>query len=54
MRPVDSLVPKVLEFAFKSDIIAMPGALTPSEVIAAWQFGADFVKILPCSMMGGD
>jgi 2-keto-3-deoxy-6-phosphogluconate aldolase len=54
MRPVDSLVPKVLEFALKSDIIAMPGALTPSEVIAAWQSEADFVKILSGSMMGGD
>jgi 2-dehydro-3-deoxyphosphogluconate aldolase/(4S)-4-hydroxy-2-oxoglutarate aldolase len=48
------LVPKVLEFALKSDVVAMPGALTPSEVIAAWQSGADFVKIFPCSMMGGD
>jgi 2-dehydro-3-deoxyphosphogluconate aldolase/(4S)-4-hydroxy-2-oxoglutarate aldolase len=48
------LVPDVMEFAMKSDVVAMPGALTPSEVIAAWKGGADFVKIYPCSQMGGD
>jgi 2-dehydro-3-deoxyphosphogluconate aldolase/(4S)-4-hydroxy-2-oxoglutarate aldolase len=31
----------------------MIGALTPSEVIAAWKEGADFVKIFPCSALGG-
>jgi 2-dehydro-3-deoxyphosphogluconate aldolase/(4S)-4-hydroxy-2-oxoglutarate aldolase len=31
----------------------MPGALTPTEVIAAWNAGADMVKIFPCSAMGG-
>jgi 2-dehydro-3-deoxyphosphogluconate aldolase/(4S)-4-hydroxy-2-oxoglutarate aldolase len=48
------LIPKVVEFTLKNDVAAIPGALTPSEVIAAWQAGADFVKIFPCSMMGGD
>jgi 2-dehydro-3-deoxyphosphogluconate aldolase/(4S)-4-hydroxy-2-oxoglutarate aldolase len=33
--------------------ISIPGALTPSEVITAWRAGADFVKIFPCSAMGG-
>jgi len=32
---------------------AMPGALTPTEVIAAWNLGADVVKIFPISAMGG-
>ncbi|WP_437986841.1 bifunctional 4-hydroxy-2-oxoglutarate aldolase/2-dehydro-3-deoxy-phosphogluconate aldolase [Sorangium sp. So ce117] len=30
-----------------------PGALTPTEVIAAWSAGADAVKVFPCSAMGG-
>ena len=30
-----------------------PGALTPTEVITAWKAGADYVKIFPCSAMGG-
>jgi len=32
---------------------SIPGALTPTEVIAAWNAGADFVKIFPCSAVGG-
>lgn len=32
---------------------AMPGALTPTEVIAAWSLGADLVKIFPVSAVGG-
>ena len=32
---------------------AMPGALTPTEVIAAWNLGADVVKIFPVSAVGG-
>jgi 2-dehydro-3-deoxyphosphogluconate aldolase / (4S)-4-hydroxy-2-oxoglutarate aldolase len=48
------LVPDVMERAMKCDVVAMPGALTPSEVIVAWKSGADFVKIFPCSQLGGD
>lgn len=48
------LVPEVLEFALKSDVVAIPGALTPSEVITAWKAGADYVKIFPCAQVGGD
>jgi 2-dehydro-3-deoxyphosphogluconate aldolase / (4S)-4-hydroxy-2-oxoglutarate aldolase len=32
---------------------AIPGALTPTEVITAWRAGADYVKIFPCSAVGG-
>lgn len=39
--------------AHEQDAPAMMGALTPSEVIRAWQEGADFVKIFPCSALGG-
>jgi 2-dehydro-3-deoxyphosphogluconate aldolase/(4S)-4-hydroxy-2-oxoglutarate aldolase len=34
-------------------IAVMPGALTPTEVLAAWEAGADIVKVFPCSAMGG-
>jgi 2-dehydro-3-deoxyphosphogluconate aldolase/(4S)-4-hydroxy-2-oxoglutarate aldolase len=33
--------------------ISIPGALTPTEVITAWNAGADYVKVFPCSSMGG-
>jgi 2-dehydro-3-deoxyphosphogluconate aldolase/(4S)-4-hydroxy-2-oxoglutarate aldolase len=48
------LVPEVVEFTVKNNVVAIPGALTPSEVIAAWKTGADFVKIFPCAPVGGD
>ena len=35
------------------DLAVMPGALTPTEVMAAVAAGADMVKIFPCSAMGG-
>jgi 2-dehydro-3-deoxyphosphogluconate aldolase/(4S)-4-hydroxy-2-oxoglutarate aldolase len=47
------LVLDVVEFALKSNVIVFPGALTPTEVIAAWRSGADFVKVFPCSANGG-
>ena len=34
-------------------IAIMPGALTPTEVVTAWQAGADFVKVFPCGAVGG-
>jgi 2-dehydro-3-deoxyphosphogluconate aldolase/(4S)-4-hydroxy-2-oxoglutarate aldolase len=33
--------------------LSIPGALTPTEVITAWRAGADYVKIFPCSAVGG-
>ena len=47
------LVVKVVEFAHKHDVVVFPGALTPTEVITAWDAGADFVKIFPCEQAGG-
>jgi 2-dehydro-3-deoxyphosphogluconate aldolase/(4S)-4-hydroxy-2-oxoglutarate aldolase len=32
--------------------LALPGALTPTEVITAWEAGADFVKVFPCDVLG--
>jgi len=47
------LVTEVVDFAVKKDVVVFPGALTPTEVIAAWKAGADFVKIFPCAQVGG-
>jgi len=33
--------------------LIMAGALTPTEVMAAWDAGADFIKIFPCGQVGG-
>jgi 2-dehydro-3-deoxyphosphogluconate aldolase / (4S)-4-hydroxy-2-oxoglutarate aldolase len=43
----------VVRFAVGKDIVVFPGALTPTEVMAAWEAGPDFVKIFPCSSLGG-
>jgi 2-dehydro-3-deoxyphosphogluconate aldolase/(4S)-4-hydroxy-2-oxoglutarate aldolase len=45
-------VPTV-EFAVREAKLIMAGALTPSEVMAAWEAGADFIKIFPCGQVGG-
>lgn len=44
---------KIVEFALKEGVVAMPGALTPTEVTAAWQSGADLIKVFPCAQLGG-
>lgn len=35
-------------------ILAMPGALTPTEILTAWKNGADLIKIFPASLGGPD
>lgn len=35
------------------DKVCMPGALTPTEILAVWKAGADFVKIFPSNSVGG-
>src|SRR5438105_14117987 len=34
-------------------IPVFPGAMTPTEIVAAWRAGADMVKVFPSSAMGG-
>jgi 2-dehydro-3-deoxyphosphogluconate aldolase/(4S)-4-hydroxy-2-oxoglutarate aldolase len=46
-------VPEVVAYAKKMDIAVLPGALTPTEIIAAWKAGSDFVKIFPTGHVGG-
>jgi 2-dehydro-3-deoxyphosphogluconate aldolase/(4S)-4-hydroxy-2-oxoglutarate aldolase len=42
-----------IELCRRYGIAVMPGALTPTEVLTAWQAGADVVKVFPCDAMGG-
>jgi 2-dehydro-3-deoxyphosphogluconate aldolase/(4S)-4-hydroxy-2-oxoglutarate aldolase len=50
----DRLHPPLFEYAAKHEVVAFPGALTPSEVIAAWESGCDFVKVVPVAQIGGE
>ena len=42
-----------IEMAKRYSKVITPGALTPTEVLAAWQAGGDIIKIFPCSAVGG-
>lgn len=48
-----SLHSEVIATTKKNGKISCPGALTPTEAITAWNAGADYVKIFPCSAVGG-
>ena len=42
-----------LEFAAREDKLMLAGALTPTEVITAWNAGSELVKVFPCGQLGG-
>ena len=42
-----------IELAQKEGVLVMPGAFSPTEIIAAWDAGADLVKVFPCGNVGG-
>ncbi len=44
---------KTVEMCQRHGKAVLPGALTPTEVLTAWQAGADVVKVFPASAMGG-
>lgn len=48
-----SLKLATIEMARRYSKPIMPGALTPTEVLTAWEAGADMVKVFPCGNMGG-
>ena len=48
-----SLNLKTIEICRLRGIAVFPGALTPTEVVTAWDAGADAVKVFPCSAVGG-
>jgi len=49
----DGFHPAVNQFALKRNVVMIPGTLTPTEVISAWETNADFVKVVPCAQLGG-
>ena len=44
---------KTVEMCHRYSVAVLPGALTPTEIVTAWQAGADVVKVFPASAMGG-
>lgn len=48
-----SLKTSTIEMANRYSKVICPGALTPTEVLTAWEAGADIVKVFPCGNVGG-
>ena len=48
-----SLNLETIRFAKRYSKAIFPGALTPTEIVAAWEAGADGIKVFPCSALGG-
>ena len=48
-----ALNPETIACCRRHEIVVMPGALTPTEVVNAWDAGADFVKVFPAGAVGG-
>src|SRR5688572_17959496 len=44
--------PKVIEHCHRYDVLAVPGAFTPTEILGAWEAGADLVKVFPAGGLG--
>jgi len=44
---------KTIEMCHRYGVAVLPGALTPTEIVTAWQAGADVVKVFPASALGG-
>ena len=42
----------VIRMARRYDKLVMPGAFTPTEIVAAWEAGADIVKVFPADVVG--
>ena len=44
---------RTIEMCHRYGIAVLPGALTPTEIVTAWEAGADVVKVFPASSLGG-
>lgn len=44
---------QVIEYAVENDLLSIAGAATPTEIIRAWEAGADIVKVYPAMHLGG-
>jgi 2-dehydro-3-deoxyphosphogluconate aldolase/(4S)-4-hydroxy-2-oxoglutarate aldolase len=43
---------RVVELCHRYDVVAIPGAMTPTEILTAWELGADLVKVFPAGCLG--
>jgi 2-dehydro-3-deoxyphosphogluconate aldolase/(4S)-4-hydroxy-2-oxoglutarate aldolase len=43
---------EVIGVCRRSDKVVMPGAFTPTEILTAWEAGADVVKVFPAEVVG--
>jgi len=43
---------EVIRLCNRYDKLVMPGAFTPTEILAAWEAGADIVKVFPAEVVG--
>lgn len=50
----DGFIPEIVDVGNRNGVAVFPGALTPTEVIAAWRAGSDLVKVVPVAVVGGD
>jgi 2-dehydro-3-deoxyphosphogluconate aldolase / (4S)-4-hydroxy-2-oxoglutarate aldolase len=44
--------PDMIRLCRRYDKVVMPGAFTPTEILAAWEAGADVVKVFPADVLG--
>ena len=44
--------PDVIATCHRYDVAVMPGCFTPTEILAAWEQGADVVKVFPATALG--
>ncbi len=47
-----NLNPDVITICHRYGVVCMPGALTPTEILQAWEWGADIVKVFPADSFG--
>ena len=43
---------ELIERSHQRDVVAMPGCFSPTEILTAWEAGADFVKVFPATALG--
>ncbi len=48
-----TLNPEVIRMSNRYGAVVIPGALTPTEILTAWEAGADLVKVFPIAQVGG-
>ena len=47
-----TLKQETIETCHRHDVVVIPGAYTPTEILTAWEWGADLVKVFPATGLG--